>query len=120
MKKKKQQRKGEILFIDARNMGYLINRRTRDLECRRHQPNSPNLQQLEIPSVEGCRRAGLVTMMCRAFAKSATLAEVKALNYALTPGRYAGLAEEKTNLILLNALLRLKQKLEKQIAKRMR
>jgi type I restriction enzyme M protein len=31
LKKNKQLRKGQILFMDARNMGYLLNRKTRDL-----------------------------------------------------------------------------------------
>src|SRR3989338_5012438 len=31
LRRNKQKRKGEILFIDARNMGYLINRRNRNL-----------------------------------------------------------------------------------------
>jgi type I restriction enzyme M protein len=79
-------RTDEILFIDARNLGHLINRRTLEFDDddiaqiteTYHNWRNPDGNYEDIPG----------------FCKSETVAEVKDKDYVLTPGRYVGLPEE--------------------------
>jgi len=87
VKRKKRRRKDEILFIDARDMGKLINRRTRVLtkDDIRKIADTYHLWQTEDGKYEDVK----------GFCKSVTIEEVRALDYVLTPGRYVGLPDEE-------------------------
>jgi type I restriction enzyme M protein len=79
---KYRNRKGEILFIDARNTGTLISRKNKaftDEDISRISEVYHNWRNLDgkYEDIQG-------------FCKSATLKEVEDNNYVLTPGRYVG------------------------------
>ncbi len=81
-------RRGQILFIDARNMGRMIDRRHRELTDEEIKKISSTYHawrgenSLKYEDVAG-------------FCKSATLEEVEKNNFILTPGRYVGVVEEE-------------------------
>ena len=81
-------RRGKILFIDARKMGVMVDRRHRELtdeDIKKiadtyHAWRGEN--KLEYKDIPG-------------FCKSATLEEVRKHDYILTPGRYVGFEEQE-------------------------
>jgi type I restriction enzyme M protein len=80
-------REREILFIDARNMGEPINRRTRvmsrhDIEKISHAYHSWRNLKDDYADEKG-------------FCCSAPIEKVKEFDYLLTPGRYVGFPDEK-------------------------
>lgn len=84
-------RTGQVLFIDAREMGYMVDRAERALT---------NKEIVRIGDTyhawRGSKSAvakGLTYEPVPGFCKAATLEEIKAADYALTPGRYVGSRE---------------------------
>ena len=89
---KYRNRQGEVLFIDARKMGVLVDRRHRELtdedikkisdiyhSWRGEKINGEKVEYKDIPG----------------FCKSAIMEDIRKNNYILTPGRYVGIEKEE-------------------------
>jgi len=95
-----RERKNEVLFVDARKLGHMVNRRLRvfsdaDIQKVAHVyhtwRNNPAVHVANLDSGVHEDVAG--------FCKTATLHEVKANNYVLSPGRYVGTEAEEDDRI---------------------
>lgn len=78
-------RKGETLFIDARNMGEMVTRKHREL----HDDEIALIAQ----TYHNYRNLGGSYEDEKGFCKRATLAEIAQHDYTLTPGRYVGIPD---------------------------
>jgi type I restriction enzyme M protein len=86
-------RRGEILFIDARKLGHLVDRTRREFsnENIRRIANTYHRWRGQPETVEA---AGLEPYADEAgFCRSASLEEVRGHGHVLTPGRYVGAAD---------------------------
>jgi len=82
-------RRGQVLFIDARKMGELVDRTRRELtdDEVRQIANTYHAWRGEKEAGEYADVAG--------FCKSASLEEIRKHGHVLTPGRYVGAAEQE-------------------------
>jgi type I restriction enzyme M protein len=90
--KKLRDRTNEILFIDARGLGKMVSRTLKELTDEGEDCDISKIAN----TYHAWREAGGRYEDVSGFAKSATLQEVKAQGFVLTPGRYVGteVAEE--------------------------
>ncbi len=100
-------RSKEILFIDARNMGHLINRRTREL--------SHEDVQLIADTYHNWRNVDGTYEDVAGFCASTPVSRVAELDYVLTPGRYVGLPDEEDDFNFEERFAALKAEFEAQL-----
>lgn len=94
---KYRNRKGEILFIDASELGFMIDRKSRDLsdeDIKKITDTYRKWKRKESSKVSPLRGdlEGVYTDI-KGFCKSAPLTEVAKHKYVLTPGRYVGIPD---------------------------
>ncbi|WP_366145562.1 class I SAM-dependent DNA methyltransferase [Phaeodactylibacter sp.] len=104
---KYRDRKDEVLFIDARNLGYLINRRTREFseaDIGKVAETYHNWKRLDgdYKDIPG-------------FCSSASIEKIKEFEYVLTPGRYIGIPDDDDEFDFNERFLSLKKEFEEQI-----
>lgn len=100
-------RREEILFIDARNLGHLINRRTREFSHR-------DIQQITETYHNWRNKNGKYEDIV-GFCASASIEKVAELDCVLTPGRYVGLPEEEEDFNFTERFTTLKTEFEQQL-----
>ncbi len=110
-------RSNEILFIDARNLGHLINRRTKEL-------SHEDIKQIadtyhawrNLPRhCEEQSDAAIQYQDIAGFCASVSLERVKELDYVLTPGRYVGLPDDEDDFNFAERFNALKAEFEAQL-----
>lgn len=107
-------RTGEILFIDARNLGHLINRRTKVLSDGSIDPTDNDIKKI-ADTYHNWRNPDGNYEDVKGFCASATKERVAELDYVLTPGRYVGLAEEEDDFDFAERFTSLKAEFEAQL-----
>lgn len=104
---KYRDRSDEILFIDARNMGHLINRRTRELSEEDISQIADTYHNWRNPDGDYEDVAG--------YCKAEKIEQVAELDYVLTPGRYVGLSDEEDDFDFTERFTSLKTEFEEQL-----
>lgn len=90
---KNKKQKGKTLFIDARKMGYMVDRKHRDFTEGMQSDGSPG----DIDKIAETFTAFQNGMLqdVKGFCAVATLQDIEKQDYILTPGRYVGIEEQE-------------------------
>ncbi len=96
----------DILFIDARNKGHLINRRTKELSHK-------DIEEIAQTYHDWKNETNYEDI--KGFCVSASLDKVRELGYVLTPGRYVGLEEVDDEFDFKDRFESLQKELQKQM-----
>jgi len=107
LSRNKTNRREEILFIDARNLGHLINRRTREFSGDDIASITDTYHNWRNPEGEYEDVKG--------FCNSTSIERVKELDHVLTPGRYVGLADEEDDFDFKERFSQLKAEFRAQL-----
>ncbi|MEI6897148.1 MAG: class I SAM-dependent DNA methyltransferase [Psychromonas sp.] len=126
---KRRDRQGETLFIDAREMGTMVNRTLKELTNEdiakitatyhiwRGEELEAGKLESEKDKLEGDKLESATYQDIAGYCKSATLDDMKANDYVLTPGRYVGAAEiEDDGIPFETKMTELSQTLYKQMS----
>jgi type I restriction enzyme M protein len=108
MRRGKTYRRDEVLFIDARNLGHLINRRTKELSDEEIAKVADTYRKWKSEDDGYQDIAG--------FCKTVKVEEVAKLDYVLTPGRYVGLEETEDDFDFKERFSELTKEFESQLA----
>jgi type I restriction enzyme M protein len=116
--KQKQQRKGEVLFIDARKLGKMISRVQSELDqvaIDRIANTAKAWRGEDMTGVEGFEQG---YQDIAGFCRSVPLSEIAEHGHVLTPGRYVGAEEvEDCDEAFADKMTALTEKLGEQMAK---
>jgi type I restriction enzyme M protein len=82
---KNKKQKGKTLFIDARKMGYMVDRKHRDFTDEDIQKLADTFKAFQDGTLEEVK----------GFSSVATIQEIAKQDYILTPGRYVGIEEQE-------------------------
>lgn len=82
---KNKQQKGKTLFIDARKMGYMVDRKHRDFTDEDITKIADVFAMFQEGKLEGIK----------GFCAVSTLEDIAKQDYILTPGRYVGIEEQE-------------------------
>lgn len=77
--------KGKTIFIDARNMGHMVDRKHRDFTDEDIQLLADTFTKFQVGTLEDKK----------GFCKVATIQDIQAQEYILTPGRYVGIEDQE-------------------------
>ncbi|PTQ78418.1 type I restriction-modification system subunit M [Nitrosomonas ureae] len=105
----------EILFIDARNLGHLINRRTRELSHDDIQQIANTYHAWRNPAVIPAQAGIQPYQDIKGFCASVPMERVAELDYVLTPGRYVGLPDEEDDFNFPERFAALKAEFDAQL-----
>jgi type I restriction enzyme M protein len=108
---KLRNRRNEILFIDARKLGHMVDRTRKEF-------SDADIGKIThaYHAWRGEMGAGIYKDL-RGFCKSATLEEIRGHGYVLTPGRYVGAADiEDNDIPFAERFLALRTELKDQLA----
>ncbi len=107
LRKKKEKRQQQILFIDARNYGFIYNRKNKYFSGEDITHIASTYHNWRTGEIEYNDQLG--------FCKSISVKEVKRLNYSLTPGRFVGLTDDDDDFNFEERFSSLTKEFEKQI-----
>ncbi|MBP9887608.1 MAG: N-6 DNA methylase, partial [Leptospiraceae bacterium] len=111
-------RRDEVLFIDARNLGHLINRRTKELSKEDIQQIAATYHNWKLGNtkpVRATRESPQHYEDIKGFCNSASVDRIKELDYVLTPGRYVGLPDEEDDFDFKERFTGLQKEFEEQL-----